>query len=341
MFTFLKYLLRNAQSDQFTGALSDERKQSEKADDIHFNDIVATANVVSWSEKYPNVRTFPEYDQKNSYTCGANSLAKVMGIMFSNTFGTYLPFSRAHIYQRRIGKDNHAQGMAMYDMFNIASQGVTLEQLVTKQLNNEEDYDTALIENWMQKEGETWKITGAVYIPNSIETIASTIQTTGKGIILCTWFLSGEWAKTIPYIVEPTLRWDDSKSLRHFVVAVDYTLYKGVKYLVIEDSAHFGGISRRLVSEEWVDKRVKAAGYPMNFTFRAGVSNRPTYDMITVISAQVCLRYEGLFPINVSYSENVGPITRRALSDFQMKYKLPVTQALDTQTINQLHFLYP
>lgn len=339
MFAFLKYLIRNAQSVQFTGALDDNRNHEEKATDVHFSEIVANANAVTWTEKYPNVRKFPELDQHQSSTCGANSFAKALGIMFFMKFKTYLAFSRAHIYKRRINRPSG--GMALYDMFDIGSRGVTLEQLVPKELYTDADHDNTVIEPWMEKEGETWKVMKGVYLPINIETIASTIQTTGKGIILCTWFLSGEWSKELPYIVDSSLDWGDSKSLRHFVVAVDYTLYKGVKYLVIEDSAHFGGISRRLISAEWVNNRVRAAAYPMNFNFQAGDSLKPVYDGLTIISAQQCLRYEGLFPTNISFVENVGPTTRQAIADFQSRYGLSVTKSLDQQTQSKLHALYP
>lgn len=341
MLAFLRYLLRNAQTNYWTGALPDTRPPVEKKEDVHFSEIVANANVVKWEEKYPDrIRKFPELNQYQSSTCGANALAKAMGIMFFTKFGTYLAFARAHIYKRRVNRPY--PGMALYDMFDIGNQGVTLEQLIPSTLYTDEDHDKTVIAPWMQKEGETWKVSKGIYLPADIETIASTIQTTGKGVILCTWFLAGEWSKTVPYIVENDLDWDDKRSLRHFVVAVDFTLYKGVKYLVIEDSAHFGGVSRRLVSEDWVKNRVRAAAYPMNFTFQVGTStNRPIYDGLTIVSAQECLRYEGLFPSNISLVENVGPVTRKAIGDFQIKYGIPVTQALDQKTQSQLHILYP
>jgi hypothetical protein len=337
MFTLLKYWFRN-DNPLKTGALLDNRQPDEKKDDIQFDEIVASANYVSWLTK-PSYRSFPELDQERSFTCGANALSKALGISFAQKYGRYIQFSRADIYQRRNIKPQ--QGMYLYDMFNIASEGVTLEDLVNKSLSTDEDYDGADVESWAKDIGKVFTISKGVYIQNDIDTIASVISTTGKGVILTTYFLGGEWARYIPVIIDPTLSSGSINALRHFVTAVDYTLVDGKKYLVIEDSAHFGGLSQRLVSEEWVKNRVTSCAYPMNFKFMLNDGGKPTYDGFTVISAQECLRYEGMFPTNVSYSENVGPVTRKALALFQTKYGLKVTQSIDIPTKNKLALLYP
>lgn len=318
----------------------DNRPEEAKKDDVHFSTIVATANAVNWLEKPKEEwRAFPVLNQYESFTCGANALAKANGIAFHSKFGSYIPFSRAHIYQRRLNVG--LPGMALYDMFRVASEGITLEAIVKSPLKTDADHDNAVIESWMKKEGETWKVSGGVYLNNDIDTIASVIQTTGKGVILLTYFLAGEVSKEIPYIVNSTLTQWDAIALRHYWVAVDYTLYKGQKCLIIEDSAHFGGLNRRIVTEDWVNKRVVGAGYPMNFSFQEKVGNKPTYDGMTVISAQKCLRYEGLFPTNVDYFESVGPTTRKALAAFQSRYGLTVNGAIDAPTRNKLNQLYP
>lgn len=338
MFNLFKIFLSPAEPKQFLGALLDDRQPAEKQDDVHFFEIVATANPVNWTTK-ATYRTFPVLDQNQSYTCGANALSKSEGVSFAQKYGAYLQLSRADIYQRRMNRPQ--AGMTLYDMFDIASQGVTLEQFVSSKLYNDADYDSAVIESWMKDVAKTFSINGGVYLESDIDTIASVIQTTGKGVILLTYFLSSEWSRNIPVITNRLLGRNDPSSLRHFVVAVDFTMINGVKYLVIEDSTHFGGLSQRLVSEDWVLNRVAGAGYPMNFKFVPGTGNKPTYNGATIVSAQECLKFEGVFPQNVATVENIGPTTRKALATFQTKYGLPVTQALDLATKNKLHQLYP
>lgn len=337
MFTLLKYLFRTANEPKQLGANLDLRLPEDRIDDIHLHDIVANANAVLWKEK-TEIRKFPILDQNQSYMCGANALAKALGIIFNNKFGSYIAFSRADIYQRRYNKPEG--GMSMPDMFRIAGEGVTLEQLTPKEILTDADADTMVIEGYKKDIGKTFAIKGGgVYLPSDIDTIASVIQTTGKSVILLTYFNAGEWSKEYPSIVDRNLT--VFNGLRHFVDAVDFVLIGGKKYLVVEDSAHFGNITVRYVSEEWVSKRVYGAGYPMNFKFQAQAGDRPTYNNLTVISAQECLRFEGCFPINVDYFESIGPTTRKALLAFQMKYGLAQTSQLDQATRAKLMALYP
>lgn len=328
---------------QFTGALVDLRTKDEKKDDVQFGNIVASANLVVWKEK-TQYRQYPVYNQNQSFMCGANSLAKALGIAYSTRFGAYVPFSRADIYQRRENKyltGNANQGMSMYDMFRIASEGVTLEQLTDKTIYTDYDADSLLIENFKHKVGEVFAISGGVYLPIDMETIASVIQTTEKGVILLLWFTSEEYSRETPVILNPNLGLTDALALRHFITAKDFALINGSKCLICDDSAWFGGFKQRIISLNFLLKRVAQAGYPMSFKFAIGASDRPTFDGNTIISAQKCLRYEGLFPTNVDYFESVGPTTRKALGAFQKKYALAITQALDVPTENKLHQLYP
>ncbi len=328
----------------FTGALIDTRPEEQKKDDIHFKDIVGTANAVDWKVKsISECRRFPEYDQKRSFMCGANALSKAMGIIFQLKYGAYYAFSRAHIYQRRYNKIfGDGAGMVMNDMFKIAGLGVTLESLTGEKITTDYDADSLLIDNLATKVGEAFSISGAVYLPNDIDTVASVIRTTGKGIIFLTYFTSGEWSKEMPTINDYSLTYKDTRALRHFVVGVDYLLYSGMKKgIKIEDSAHFGGLSERILTQEWIDRRVIQAGYPMSFKFLIGSGDRPTYDGQTIISAQKCLKYDGLFPTNISYIENIGPVTRTALKAFQSKYGLNVTGVIDDATVAELRIRYP
>jgi hypothetical protein len=315
-----------------TGALLDDRKIK---DDFFFEDIVAMANLVDWQKN--TFRTFPKLNQNMTMTCGANALAKALGIMYENKYGSYIPFSRRHIYKSRSNKPT--AGMTMYDMFSIATKGVTLEALTPKDLVTDEDIDNTDIKSFMIDVGNVFKISGGIILstPNNIDTIASIIQTTGKGVILLTYFNSDEWSREIPVINDNNLSYDSA--LRHFVVATDYGIKNGVKTLKIEDSAWFGGIADRYLTEDWVKRRILGAGYPMNFKFAK--SSGESYDGLSIISLQKCLRQEGLFPINISFVENYGKITRGAVLEFQKRYGLSQTGILNDETKAKLTTLYP
>lgn len=322
-----------------TGALLDNRKPDEKINDIKFGDIVATANAANWGTKDPSeYRHFPDLNQYQSYMCGANALSKVWGIYLKQKYGRYVQLSRADIYQRRINRPG--EGMYLYDMFRIASEGATLEELTNEDVHTDQQADSVMIDALQRSVGNGFAISTAVYLPNDIDAIASVIQTTGKGVILLTYFISAEWSQYTPTIQNRLMSATDPVALRHFVAAVGSTLSNGQKCLVIEDSAWFGGLNRRLVTEDWVRTRVIAAAYPM--TFKYGTSgDKPQYDGVTIISAQRCLQYDGCFPNNVNFADNWGPVSRRSALQFQQKYGLPQTGLLDDATKIKLHQLYP
>lgn len=339
-FTLLKYLVRTAQPGQFTGALLDTRSDAEKSEDVHFSEIVGTASAVLWKEKYPDlIRRFPDFNQGNTGMCGAFSLRKSLGIMYQQKYNIFLDFFAPDIYQRRINKPQ--AGMILYDVMSIAAKGVTLTQFFNSTFNSDDDADAIKIEQWQRDVGATFSVSGSVKLPVDIDTIASVIQTTGKAPIALGFFTAGEWSKEAPYIVENGLSYSDPSALHHFYVFTDYSLYGGKKALVIEDSAWFGGLSRRILTEDWIKGRIIEIAYPMNFKFSVAQGDKPSYDGVTIVSAQKCLQYEGFFPTNIGYVENVGTFTRKALQLFQQKYGIPQTQTLDVTTVNKLAQIYP
>lgn len=321
------------------GALLDSRTPEEKQDDIHFSEIVGTANVVNWVEKGDKIRKFPDMNQGQTSMCGAFSLAKSFGVSYHAKYGKYLEFYPPDIYQRRVNKGT--PGMMLYDMMRIAAEGITLAQFFDATYNSDEEADSIKIEQWHRDIGKVFAVSGNVIIPNDIEIIASVIQTTKKAPIGLTWFRSKEWSLEVPVILNRALGVFDLISLRHFTAWTDYTLLNGQKVIVTEDSSWFGGFRRRYLTEDWIKNRVFEIRYPMNFKFAVNLGDRPTYDGATIISAQKCLRYEGFFPLNIEYAENVGAFTRKAIQLFQQKYGLPVTQALDVSTKRKLLELFP
>jgi hypothetical protein len=338
---FIKNLFaKQTPAQTFTGANLDNRSAAEKANDIHFSEIVGTANAVAWAEKYPDkIRKFPDLNQFYTNMCGAFALAKSLGIMFFQKYGVFINFFPPDIYQRRVNKG--VPGMMLYDMMRIAAEGVTLTQFFNANYTNDSQAEGISIEQWHRDVGKVFSVKGDVVVPIDIDVIASVIQTTGKAPIGMTWFLSPEWSVERPTILNRLLGVSDPSSLRHFTCYPDFTLINGVKHIVTEDSAWFGGLKRRYLSEDWIKNRIVEIRYPMSFKFAVGAGDKPTYDGQTIISAQKCLRYEGFFPTNIDYAENVGSFTRQALKLFQQKYALAVTQQLDTATKKKLAMLYP
>ena len=114
------------------GALIDTRSEEKKAKDIQFKEIVASANPVVWTEKISTSwRKFPIFNQDGSGSCVAQTMAKIMGVLYYIKNSVYVHFSATHIYQRRSNKP--AGGMAGVECFEIAKRGATLEVLTPSQ----------------------------------------------------------------------------------------------------------------------------------------------------------------------------------------------------------------
>lgn len=341
--SFLSFIrsIVTKQPEKFVGAVLDNRSEEEKKEnDVTFGEIVANAAAVPWEEKpLTSLRSFEEFDQKKSMTCGANALAKSLGVMFFNTYGVWLKFSRPDIYQRRVNKG--APGMMFWDMFRIGAEGVTLEMFTPAKLETDADYDGVKVLPWMRDIGKTFAFPKGILIPSDIETVASVISVTKKAPILLTYFTSHEWSMLYPKVINSTLKVDSDAALRHYVVATDFVLIWGKRYLKIEDSAHFGEMSVRYLDESWVARRCFEIRYPMNFKFAPNQGSRPSYDGMTVVSLQECLRFEGVFPANVSFVENLGPMTKDSIVAFQKKYNLKQERAITKEVADMLRKLYP
>jgi hypothetical protein len=152
-----------------------------------------------------------------------------------------------------------------------------------------------------------------------------------------TWFYftHSEWGRKVPVIENDNL--SIISASRHSVASVDYTLYKGKKALIIEDSwgPGTGNGGRRIITEDFFNKRNFFVAYPIDFKFNEGEqdTDKPThrfdrdleYSAVVkyedeVIALQDCLKYEGVFPTNVESTGYFGSIRKKAVQKFQVKY---------------------
>ncbi len=352
-------------NEQFlSGALIDTRPKEEKEKDYHFGEIVVAANPVNWVEKPQSEwRKFPIFNQDGSGSCVAQTLAKLLGILYWLKNQLYVHFSATHIYQRRANKP--ASGMAGVDAFSIAQKGVTLEELVPSQDMNDSQIDGIEIPQYKQDVGSVFKIGNYVSLPiKDIDTIASVIQTTGKAVMVWFYFNRDEWTD-VPTIKNPNLDLYAGDTSRHSVTAVEFTLYQGEKALIIEDSwgRNFGLNGQRVITEDFFKVRNWFAAYPINFAFDdqtqpqpQPVPVKPKYTFTKplvfipwdsaknqpanlalhesqkadVVALQNILKYEGYFPANVSSTGYYGSITAKAVYAFQVAHKVASLSELDS-----------
>ncbi len=345
-----------------SGAVVDERPESEKLKDYKAEELIASFNPVSWTEKpQSSWRKFPIFNQNGSGSCVAQTEAKEMGIMRmqNSPEDGYIHFSATHIYQRRSNKP--AAGMAAVDARTIASQGVTLENFVQSQNMTDAQMDSAVVKPYEKLVGEVFKTPNYVALPvKDIDTIASMIQTTGKGVMVWFYFDYPEWTEH-PKVLTQNLDLYAPATARHSVCAVDFTLVNGKKCLIIEDSwgTAYGMAGQRVIDEDFFKARNWYAGYLVNFRFEEQAQpEKPRYTFTKVLefgqtnndikALQDILKYEGLFPVNTSSTGYFGSVTAKAVLQWQIKHAVAALEELNqlqgrrvgSKTIEKLNELY-
>lgn len=314
-----------------SGALVDTRPAEKQAGDWQQREVVAQAANVQWVEKQPNqIRKFPIFNQDGSGSCVMQTQCKELGIMRHLTDGNYVHFSVADGYQRRSNKP--AGGMAAVDARQIAQAGITLEELSPSQNMSDAQLDAVVVESYKHEVGSVFGISNYLALPTmDIDSVASTIQATGKGVMVWFYFLIDEWQQQ-PVVLHSGLDLNAATTLRHSVCAVDFTLRGGEKCLVIEDSwgPNAGDNGQRIITESFFKARNWYAGYLVNFKFQASPEPKPHAYLQTdlvpgmtsddVKSLQACLQWDGEFPANAQITGYYGPITQKAVGDYQIKH---------------------
>lgn len=336
-----KFSFQNRPQKQNLGALIDTRTLDERAKDYHVKEVVASVASVDWKEIEPAlVRNFGVQNQNQKSDCVAESRRKLNRIIFKVNRGLDLDFSAVELYRRRVNYPS--PGMQAVDVMSLCRNGgMTLNVLEPSEpLDTEEKANAVVLKPHNADIGKVFSIHNEViFTPGDMVTPAGTIQVSRKGIMTWYFFTADEWSKQVPTINKP-LSLYSADALHHSVVAVEPALYNGQKGWWIEDSAHFGGISRRFITEDFHKARNTWASYPVNFKFEVGETLRPRYDDSTR-SLQECLRYEGLFPTNVDLTGFYGPITTQAVKDFQKKYGFEQIGTVGPLTRTKLKTLYP
>lgn len=353
-----------------SGAVVDTRPEEAKLKDFKFEELVAAVNPVTWIEKSQSEwRKFPIFNQDGSGSCVAQTLAKLLGILYWLKNGVYVHFSATHIYQQRINKP--AGGMNGVDAFNIATKGVTLEELVPSQNMNDSQMDGIVIPQYKKDVGAIFKIPNYVSLPiKDIDTIASVIETTKKAVMVWFYFKRDEWTDR-PIILYPNLDLNGSDTVRHSISAVDYTLVGGKKSLIIDDSwgTSFGIAGQRTIDEDFFKARNWFAAYPIAFVFDdqslpqpqpspIPTPGKPKHTFVEVLLfgqtsehvkvLQDILKYEGLYPTNVTSTGFYGAISARAILQWQKKHAVAPMAELDAlagrrcgnKTIAKLNSIY-
>ena len=332
--------------ENYQGA-SDLRSTEEKDKDYFQTEFVARANPVVWVEKQPHEwRSFPILNQFFTAKCVAFTTAKLSLISFWLKTQEFLQFSPNSIYDYRVNKPN--EGMIGNDAFEIwRAKGISLEAIArSNQIQERESTD---ISNFAKEVAKGFTVGSHITIPDGdFDRVASTIQTTGKGIMCWFYFTSREWSPLYPKVIDNLADPYVAGASRHSVTATDCGLIAGKQYIRVEDSAHFGGLSVRYVSREFFNARNFLIKYPMEFTFEAPITPPPVSFVFTknmkfgdrnedVRELQKYLQKAGYYPSNLSFDGIFGNITRNAVKKYQSANGLSSDGRVGALTLKKLN----
>lgn len=298
--------------------------------------VASVAQAEFKPKKRAEWRTFFRQFQDGSSSCVSFTAAKIASILYFLKTGRKVKFSPAFFYTQR--KNKPVEGMFFDDIVNLSASGSLLYDLMPCEGMGEGEMNSHVVEQYHKDAADAFAMPKTWVEINSkdFDAVASTIERTGKGVMLWFQFGPGEFFNT-----QKPKYLNNNNPWAHSVTAVDAFTFEGKKYVLIEDSAEDdASIYQKLIDEDFFLKKCYLARYPINFKFALGSDGKPSYDG-SVVSLQKCLRYEGKFPENVPYAENMGPVTQQALKKFQAENGLEQTGFVGPKTKALLQEKYP
>jgi len=337
---------------EFTGALLDPRPTEQKERDWLAEEVVGSASPVVWVDK-KKYKYFSKRNQSSSGSCGSQAVAKLMTVENFNEEGIVKDFSAKPIYQSRTNK---GAGMFQQEALQGAVKPSTCfeGQLPSQGMNEAQMNEKYAFTDEMKEVAETYKASKYVQIQNytDIDRIASVTED-GKGVMLMFYFTSDEYWREIPIVRHDNLDRYSPDTSRHFVAAVDYTMYQGEKALIIEDSAgNSSSINKkgqRIITEEFLKSRCMGAGYLIDLPNKRVLKPEFEYKGLLkfgmkgnqIESLQNALKYEKVMDSKIPSTGSFLTITRQAVKDFQKKYNLVADGIVGKMTGAKLEELYP
>ena len=308
----------NNEEEIYLGCLDDQTEE-EKSKNYTQNEVVAAYAPPTFPVKEPkDFVKYPIRSQGSSSRCVTFTYAKELSIWFMKKYGVWMDFSTCFTYQQR-GNPNEG-GCTSTDVYTIFPKiGNIFESFMPGDGLGERDCMAVPMPPYAKDLAKIVEVK-KISIPLDFDAVASTLQQTGKGVMLWFKFNNEEWKDIPVYSGKPF-------TSGHSITAIEPVTYNGVEYIVCDESWGLGYSlnGQRLISRDYFNKRCFFASYIMSFKFVQDGVTKPKFDG-TIIGAQTCFEWLGYFPTNVPKIENWGPITRDACIKFQKAYGITPTE---------------
>jgi len=291
----------------------DTQTDEEKEKNYKQSDVVTTFIPPTFPVKEPkDFVKYPIRSQGSSGRCVTFTYAKELSIWFLQKYGVWIDFSTCFPYQQRNNKD--LAGCSSVDIYTVFPKiGNVFELFMPADGLGEEESMKVPMPPYAKDLAKVVEIK-RISVPIDFDTVAATLQQTGKGVMVWFKFNREEWKDIPEFNGKPP-------TSGHSITAIEPVTYNGKEYLVCDESWGLGYSlnGQRLISRDYFNKRCFLASYVMGFKFAQVGGDKPKFDG-TIISAQTCFEWLGYFPTNVPKVENWGPVTRAACKKFQTAY---------------------
>lgn len=334
-------------SDSFTGLIDDPRSDAEKRLDwLHEERTPQAAATDPFGNTKLTDTKFPVENQWQTSSCVPHGVGLALAIERKLDTNLYARLAQLFAYRLR---SNYAQaGCWLQDIFaQYRTYGAPLfTTSPTRPGETEQEANALILTTKLYQEAEIYR--GGAYFqletPNDIDEVA-TIASRGHGVPILIYATYDEWSKEMPTLDIPNLAQQDPRAVVKHCVSVHpnsgFTEH-GKRYVSIQDSAWFGGLHFRHLSEDFIAARVFGAGY-WDTVQLLGSANYPKHRFTRVLTygmnnsevawMQRLFIAEGFLP-NDCATGYFGGMTLGALHAFQNKYadEILVPIGLDAPT---------
>lgn len=321
----------------YTGLNEDPRpKEAKQKDYLHEERIEPTGVGDPFRFTHITASEFPAENQKGTSSCVPHGVGLALSIARKALLGTFTRISPMYVYRQR--SNFPGEGCYQQEVFELYKGGSCLYQTLPTP-ETEQEANAVILTQAERNEAAIYK--GLKYFTfglgvNDINEIAK-IAATGKGVAIDIFATYSEWAREYPQIIARGLTRQFAE-VRHDVCVLPNSgfLKDGVRYVTIQDSAWFGGVNIRHLSEDFIRTRVFNAGYWDQIDAYAG-GKMPKYvftKMLKVGSSgeevrqlQLLLISERLLPTDCA-SGYFGGLTLAGVRAFQNKYSEDILKPL-------------
>ncbi len=325
--TLLDWLLNR--NKYFTGVNPDTRFESEKQKDYDHAERAISLPVDPFSnQKIVSSGYFYE-NQNNTSSCVPHAVGLALAIERKADLGDYERIAQMFPYRLRSNYPN--EGSVFQNIFEIyRTKGAPLyttmpTPMTEAQANNMVVPFQAYTEANIFKGFSYWTLKSDF---NDIATLAG-IAELGHGIPILIYATYDEYAQMYPQIQQPNLTIAKAE-VSHCVCILPHSGFRenGKRYVAIQDSAHFGDLTIRYLSEDFIKARTFAAGYWQKVVALSS-GPRPKHYFakiihygdtgVEVLAMQQLFVAEGLLPSDCQTGLFAGR-TLAALHAFQARY---------------------